>query len=78
MSWVEVFESHTTYEWIVQEALSIVDPWGDDRADLRAEANTFAMVAPSEETISGCRTYLAIQDQQEPVGPSAMRQLLGD
>jgi len=74
MDWVEVYESHTPYEWQQQVAASVVDPWGDDRADLRAEANTFATVAPSEDSLGRLTSYLAIDQHTEPVGPAAMRQ----
>ncbi len=33
--WVEVYESHTPFEWALQLALERIEPWGDERADLR-------------------------------------------
>lgn len=43
--WIEVYESHNSYEWALQIALSVVDPWGDDRDDLRHAVNTAQRVA---------------------------------
>ena len=48
MDWVEVYESHTPYEWLTQQALAVVDPWGDDRADMRAAINTIAVRGDGE------------------------------
>lgn len=45
MEWVEVFGEHTPFEWQLQIARSIVDPWGDDRADTRAQINTSQLLA---------------------------------
>ncbi len=42
--WVKVYDSHTPHEWAVQVALAAVDPWGDDRADLRAANNSLHMI----------------------------------
>jgi hypothetical protein len=76
MDWVAVYESHTPYEWIVQTVLNIVDPWGDDRADLRAETNTLATVAQTQEALERLTNYLQIHERNETVGPASMRQLL--
>ncbi len=76
MDWVAVYESHSPYEWIVQVALSIVDPWGDDRDDLRAETNTLAIVAQTNESLLRLTNYLKIHERQDAVGPAAMRQMI--
>lgn len=76
MDWVEVYESHTPYEWITQVALSIVDPWGDDRDDLRAETNTLAVVAQTQESLERLTNYLAIHERDHTVGPATIRQLM--
>jgi len=34
-AWVEVFDSHTLYEWQLQVALDELEPLGDKRDDLR-------------------------------------------
>jgi hypothetical protein len=76
MDWVAVYEDHTPYEWIVQTVLNIVDPWGDDRADLRAETNTLASVAQTQEALERLTNYLQIHEPAKTVGPAGMRQLL--
>lgn len=61
----------------MQRALSIVDPWGDDRADRRAALNTVAAHPVEEEaaeTLKGCG--LKINEHQEEVGPEQIRLLL--
>lgn len=76
---MNVYESHTPYEWAVQTALSIVDPWGDDRADLRAAVNTMALYpAPEgrEEAAASLTGYLKINQRVETVGPAALQALL--
>lgn len=75
--WIRVYESHTPYEWKVQVALSIVDPWGDDRADRRAALNTIKAHPIDDEAIPvllGCG--LKINEHEEEVGPAQMRALL--
>lgn len=65
MAWVEVFESHTPNEWAYQLALSVVDPWGDARDDLRAALNTMASCPPSEngeEVFEGLTHYVKFED----------------
>lgn len=77
MDWVHVRESHTPYEWKIQRALSIVDPWGDERADRRAALNTMAAHPIDEETaqsLKGC--FLKINDREEEAGPEQIRALL--
>ena len=55
----------------MQKLLAIVDPWGDDRADLRAAVNTSMVVSsndaePTEdkakEQIEGLRKYLLLHN----------------
>ena len=41
---MDVFESHSPYEWAVQRAMETVDPWGDKRADERAAWNTMHLI----------------------------------
>ena len=38
--WVDVYESHTDLEWTCVEALYVVSPWGEKRADIRAAYHT--------------------------------------
>ena len=68
MDWVEVYESHTPYEWRVQQILAVIDPWGDDRADLRA-AHTTLWSTPGEfdrdEAFDQLRNYLAINENND-------------
>lgn len=63
MEWVEVYESHTPYEWLVQQVLAALDPWGDDRADMRAANNTLATLTGEfdrEEMFDQLQHYLKI------------------
>lgn len=76
MDWVRVYDSHTLYEWTVQTALNIVDPWGDDRADMRSEAHALAVIGPCEETIENLHGFIEINRQEPEVGPAVIRQLL--
>jgi len=76
MDWVAVYESHTPYEWQIQRALAIVDPWGDDRDDLRAAINTIAVRGNgdnADEVMSVLTGYLPINRHEETVGPAAIR-----
>lgn len=34
--WLEFYDSHTAYEWHLQRAANIVEPFGEDRADDRS------------------------------------------
>lgn len=81
MDWVAIYESHTPYEWLVQQCLAVVDPWGDDRDDLRAAVNTMATFPAGDfdrnEFMQSLRAYLKIHEQPEQaVGPAAMRMML--
>ncbi len=42
---MEFFESCNNYEWLLLQALERVEPWGEDRADLRAAFNTSQIIA---------------------------------
>jgi len=68
MHWVEVYESHTPYEWLVQQVLAAVDPWGDERADIRAAHNTQWATAGEfdrQEAFDQLRNYLKINDNND-------------
>ncbi|MEI8016870.1 MAG: hypothetical protein WCH39_01665 [Schlesneria sp.] len=74
--WVKVYESHTPYEWLIQVALSKVDPWGDDRDDERAARMTANFIlsqmssenAPDYQTlVDGLKNYLPIHQPDEEV-----------
>lgn len=57
----------------------MVDPWGDDRDDLRAALNTMAnyMGDGDKEDIAKALTgYLEINKQPEYAGPAEMRRML--
>lgn len=80
MEWVEVYESHTPYEWALQQCLEIVDPWGDDREDLRAAINTMAVMPAGDydrsEAMAALVGYLKINEREEIAGPNKMRALI--
>lgn len=66
--WWNVRKEHTPFQWACQIARSIVEPWGDERADLRAAQNTTQIVVsnawekPDDDVIDavfeGLRFYL--------------------
>lgn len=78
--WIEVYESHTPVEWFYQKSLAVIDPWGDDRDDIRAAMNTMAVMPPGDydrtEAFADLVHYLKIDQPTETHGPAAMRQLL--
>lgn len=51
--WLTLYESHTPFEWQLQEVLAVVDPWGDDRDDLRAAVNTMVALPVGEDVDRG-------------------------
>lgn len=55
-----------------------VDPWGDDRADIRSAFNTAALAqgADVEELITHLVGYLPVNKREDTVGPAAMRKAL--
>lgn len=77
--WVEIYESHTPYEWLMQRTLAAVDPWGDDRDDLRAALNTLANypgTGDKQELLQALLGYIEINKAAEHVGPADMRRAL--
>ena len=74
-----MFESHTPYEWKVQRALMIVDPWGDERADMRAAYNTLATSPVADEDgemLAALLGYLKINERDTNAGPADMRRAM--
>lgn len=65
MDWVRIYELHNSYEWAVQRILNCVDPWGDNRADMRQAVNTARQIisqsveSVSEEELTGLIKRLA-------------------
>lgn len=83
MDWVEVYESHTPYEWLLQKCLAVVDPWGDERADLREAVHTMSKTPSGEfdrqEMMDSLIGYLKINERQAvSAGPSQVRAMLGE
>lgn len=86
--WVDVYDSHNAFEWAVQMVLSKVEPWGDERADIREARNAAHIIASNggcegedgfKELVKALREYLLCQQEPEPVvGARALRQALGD
>ena len=60
----------------MQMALEIVEPWGDDRADIRSEANTIAAINPTEESLGRLRSYLKIHERDQTLSPTQLRQIM--
>jgi len=45
-----VYYEMSPFEWSVHQALAVIEPWGEDRADLRAAVNTVRhLIANSNE-----------------------------
>lgn len=42
--WWNVYDEHTPYQWALQRARAVVDPWGDDRADQRSGMQTLTLI----------------------------------
>jgi hypothetical protein len=88
MDWVETYERHTAFEWLIQMVLARLDPWGDDRADMREARNAAHVVAATvgmtdeekfHELVESLRDYLPHKKEPEKVvGARALRQALGD
>lgn len=77
MDWVAVYENHTPYEWKMQQAREMVDPIGEDRADMRAAFNTFAaMRSDNPELLRLLMSYLPFRQTEQAAGPASMRQLI--
>lgn len=70
-----VFGEMTPYEIAVTHALWMLEPWGDDRADLRAAVNTLAASATKDtdtkEAMESLTGYLKVQsdDLAEEITP---------
>ncbi len=85
---MEVYDSHNSFEWAVQVVLSKVDPWGDERTDIRDARNVAHIVASNggcegedgfKSLVKELRNYLLYQQEKEQaVGARALRQALGD
>ncbi len=72
--WIDFRDAHTNYEWAVQEAANIVEPFGEERADMRMAMNTMQIVASlnpqmSDETFQEVfrllRNYTGDDDQND-------------
>lgn len=85
--WLDVYVSHTPYEWSVQCALADVEPWGEDREDFRAAVNTLRIVMClatkelSEQEIinvlNGLRFYLKCNQVTEEIAdPKLVKRIL--
>ena len=79
--WVEVYESHTPYEWLLQKCLAVVDPWGDERADLRAAVHTMARTPSGDfdrnEMMDSLIGYLKINERQAvSLSPAQLRAMV--
>lgn len=88
MDWVDVFGEHTPFEWQLQVARSIVDPWGEDRADTRAQLNTSQLLAHQsqnesmrESVADMVRSYYSTDDDEDgaklPLNRDALKTLPG-
>lgn len=57
LDWWRIKDEHTPFEWACQVARSIVEPWGDERDDLRAAWNTLKLMQfgekPTDEELAG-------------------------
>lgn len=89
LDWVKVYESHTPYEWSLQVALNAVEPWGEDRADLREARNTAFLIGTNRtepmpdddfhELLKSLARYLKIhQEPEKVVSAKMLRAALGE
>ena len=53
LDWARLRDSHTPYEWAVQELCQIIDPIGEEREDMRSAALAFALGQLQRFTRSG-------------------------
>ena len=77
LDWAKLRDSHTPYEWAVQQICQILDPIGEERGDMRAAAlasQLARLIAPGErdelyqQVGENVRNYLRInQPKEEPV-----------
>lgn len=76
LDWWNLFAGMTPYEIAHTQALWGLEPWGDDRADLRAAINTVAAAGvPGEkigEAVAELSSYLPIMQDD------ATREVTGD
>lgn len=72
----------SAYEWAMLKAMFLVEPWGEDRADIRAQVNTNYLCAAQgaqldDDDLSRLRFYLkANAPKDEPLSPEQQRILL--
>lgn len=81
LDWWNVRDEHSPYEWALQKALFAVEPWGEDRADLRAAVNTQQIVAAhgvalDEDDFAKLRFYLKVNSPKQVLSPAQQRQLI--
>lgn len=82
-------EELTPYQLAVWRAIEQVEPWGDERADLRAARNTTCLVSAmalesmSEQDLARTQRYLAYylkvhQEDTPTMTPAQARMIMGD
>lgn len=86
--WWRIKGLHTPQEWALQLAAESIDPYGEERDDMRAAINTANIIASNSvdvsseqmgEMIDGLRSYLSVnQIKPEVVGAAAIRRLMGE
>lgn len=71
-----VYAGMTSYEIAVTQALWQLEPWGDDRADLRHAVNTVAAAGTSQsdtdEALNNLENYLPVKsaDAKREISPT--------
>ncbi len=83
--WWNLWKEHTPYEWALQKLADLVEPLGEERADMRDARNTTRMIlawAPEasqsdlESEAESLRNYLAVnQPQDETLLPEQAEEL---
>jgi hypothetical protein len=62
-----------------QQALMAVEPWGDDRADLRAAVHTVTShkFQQPDDALDALTRYLKVQQHEEEIHPDVAAKLFG-
>ena len=86
LDYVNVYREHTPHEWLVRKLLYQIEPFGEDRADLRAAVNTLRLVqmwaseplteSQCEQEINNLRFYLKVNQPPEIVLTPAQAQAM--
>ena len=72
--WWRIKGMHTPYEWALQVAAESIDPFGEERADIRAAVNTANLMAAQSSNVTNdqvqtmidsLRSYLQVNQVED-------------